>query len=142
MLNRLASSLLVASLTLMICGCGGGADDAPAVAPVKGKVLRKGEPLPFASITFEPVEAEDGKRSPSSAMTNEQGEYELTFNRDLMGATLGKHTVRIVKDGATDENGAPNPDAVVVPVKYNTKSELEADVPAAGLTDKNFDLDF
>jgi hypothetical protein len=140
------SRFFLAAALLILPGCGGaGQIDAPEVAPVKGKVTKNGTPLANVSVLYEPLDVAEGQNaSSSSAMTNENGEYELVFNRDLMGAMVGKHRVKLVKDEPVDEKGKPVPDAVVIPSQYNSATELEVTVPAEGLEggDANFDIDF
>jgi len=138
----MVSRLWIVVIGLSICGCGGGAaKDAPTVAPVKGKVLRKGQPLPGVMVTYSPVGAENS--SPSTGVTNAQGEYTLVYNRNLDGATIGKNLVRVsLGDGVDDEDPKQKaPDEIVIPPEIASK---EIDVPAAGLSggDADFDLDF
>ena len=138
------SSLVVCLVTLVSLGCGGGApDDAPEAAPVKGKVTRKGAPLARVSVTFSPLDAPEGKSSPSNGFTDDEGNYELVLNRNLMGAVPGKHRVRLTaQDGIDDEDESKkDPSEVVIPPELNTR---EVTVPPEGLDggDANFDLDF
>ncbi|RCS54054.1 carboxypeptidase regulatory-like domain-containing protein [Bremerella cremea] len=71
----------------MIVGCG---ESGPSLGKVTGKVTLDGKPLPNAIVSFVP---EDGRRS-SSAMTNEEGVYNLAYI-DQAGAVIGKHKVSI-----------------------------------------------
>jgi len=138
-------TLLVCLLTVVASlGCGGGVpDDAPEAAPVKGKVTRKGAPLGRVSVTFSPLEAPEGKSSPSNGFTDDEGNYELVLNRNLMGAVPGKHRVRLTaQDGIDDEDPDKKaPNEVVIPPDVGTR---EVTVPPEGLDggDANFDLDF
>lgn len=130
-------------LLILLLGCG--ASDAPEVAPVKGKVTRRGEPLVGVSIQYTPQDIPEGApRTSSIAVTNAKGEYELILNRNVMGAMIGKHKVRIDADEPVDETGKANPNAIVIPKVYNRETTLEVEVPPGGLQcgASDFDLDF
>jgi len=127
------------------CLSGCGSSDAPVVATVKGKVTRKGQPLGGVSIQYLPQDIPEGApRTSSYATTRDDGSYELILNRNLMGAMVGKHKVRIDADEPVDEAGKPNPLAVVIPKQYSRESTLEVVVPEDGLNGgaADFDLDF
>jgi hypothetical protein len=135
---------LAVTLSLLVAGCGGGApDDAPETAPVKGKITRRGAPLPGVSVTYQPLEAPEGKSNPSIGSTNENGEYELMLSRSTMGAVPGKHQVTLrAQDGRDDEDPSKKaPNEVVIPV---SDASFEVVVPAEGLDggDASVDLDF
>ncbi|MCA9052730.1 MAG: hypothetical protein KDA75_02785 [Planctomycetaceae bacterium] len=142
MIRQLLSLSLI--LVLTCCGCFGGAPaDAPETAPVKGKVTRKGAPLVGVSVSFQPLDAPEGKSNPSNGFTDEQGNYEMILNRSTMGVVPGRHRVRLTaQDGVDDEDESKKaPDEVVIPIEVGT---LEVTVPPEGLDggDANFDLDF
>lgn len=75
-------------LLLAAVGCGRG--DRPPLGTVRGTVTVDGEPLAGAVVIFEA----EGVR-PSTGVTDERGRYELTYLRDIQGAVVGTHTVRI-----------------------------------------------
>jgi len=90
----------------------------PPLGRVSGVVMLDGSPMPGASVTFFPLdkETEDGiKISASMGMTDAQGKYELTYVKDVPGAYIGKHSVRIT---GYMPNGKP------LPVFYNTQTQL------------------
>jgi hypothetical protein len=120
---------IVAPALLVCLGCGGG-----DVGYVEGTVTMDGAPLPDAIVTFQP----EGGR-PSSGRTDENGYYELIYTRGKKGAIPGKHTVTIstLQEGDPDAGGESVPEKV--PAKYNTDTELTADVKA-GRNDFDFDL--
>ncbi len=129
-LSRYAIVLCVLGLAV---GCSGAPNDMPDVAAVSGKVLFDGEPLTDARITFQP---ESGR--PSTATTNENGEYVLLYNVDVPGAKIGKHKVQISKTNDTkDENGEVIKSDEIVPSKYNRETTLEETVE-----DKDNVIDF
>ena len=87
---RWMSGLTLTVAAVLVSGCGP-KSDMPEVAPVKGKVTLDGKPMVMARIYFTP----EGGGQSSEAVTNASGEYELVYKRDIMGAKIGKHTVRI-----------------------------------------------
>jgi len=127
---------LIPTLSLMavclLAGCsGGGASDAPELGLVSGTITLDGKPLAQANVTFEPSSG-----APSVGMTDEAGQYELTYNKDNLGAVPGQHTVRISKFG---EPGSPNDTEDQVPAKFNTNSKETVEVKA-GENEINLDL--
>lgn len=110
-------------LTLLFIGCGS------PFGEVTGKVTLDGQPLPGATVEFSPA---DG--SPAYGVTNEAGEYKLLWSSNQSGAQLGKHRVRI-----TTFNEAKRHERERLPVRYNKKSELTAEV-SSGNQVFNFDL--
>lgn len=134
--SRSAIQLLALSLVFSsLAGCGGQDSDTPETAPVTGVVKLDGQPLPDATVVFEP---EAGR--PSQADTDAEGKYSLRYTKDLYGAKIGKHTVRI-----TTGKQVTNPDDTIttvpekVPAMYNSKTTLKKDV-AAPKTTIDFDL--
>jgi hypothetical protein len=127
-------------LLVVLTGCGGG---PYKVAPVSGRVTLNGKPLAKASVSFQPL-AEGGKINPgpgSGAFTDSEGRYTLKVDgTDTRGAVIGKHIVRI--DLAHEDNSADDRPKRFkrLPVKYNTKSKLEYDVPAGGTDSADFQL--
>lgn len=118
------------SLLLALSGCGGETVKTPSVGEVSGMVTLDGNPLEGAIVIFEP----DTTRS-SNGRTDAQGKYELMFNKEVKGAALGKHKVRISR---RDDplKGARE----ALPAKYNQKTELTADVKTGKNENVNFDL--
>jgi len=107
-------------LLLLAAGCSNG----PELAPVSGRVTLDGQPLEAAEVSFEP---EIGRASHGHADQN--GDYELRYTREEVGALVGPHTVRIL---SATELTLPNGQFVlrpqVVPPRYNTQSELHREV--------------
>jgi hypothetical protein len=122
----------LAAMAFCAAGCGG-ASDRPELGQVTGTVTLDGEPLKGIAVVFFP----DSGR-PARGKTDAEGKYELTYIRDTKGTKLGHNRVEIAPDeeGAEEEEegdeAAPKPKAKgakpKIPAKYNTKSELEADV--------------
>jgi hypothetical protein len=105
-------------------GCG---PDRPALGRVEGVVTLDKKPLAGATVSFKP---QTGKGS--FGITNQDGHYELFYIRDIKGAIVGSHTIRIT---TTTENSPKE----LIPRRYNVRSELEGEVKA-GKNTLNFEL--
>ena len=110
-------SLLVLAL-LALAGCG--RSDRPPLGNVSGTVTLDGAPLAGALVVFTP----DGPGRSAIATTDTAGRYELSFLRDIAGANVGSHTVRITT--ATEDRGGKE----ILPDRYHVKTELTATVEA------------
>ena len=118
--------LSIAYCLLVLSGCGG---DLPKLGTVHGKVTYDGKPLAGAGVVFIPI---DGGRQ-SMAVTNSDGNYTLTYLRDICGAKIGQHNVRITtSDG---ESGKTE----YIPIQYNEQTVLRESVQA-GANQINFTL--
>jgi hypothetical protein len=126
--SRFSAWLVLASGLCLLAGCG------DRVATVTGHVKLDNQPLKGARLEFAP---EEGR--PSSATTDESGYYELKYLPKKNGAEIGKHKVVIYLPEKMDDDGKKIPPAVVIPEKYNTKSELIREVNA-GSNEIDFDL--
>ena len=121
----------LAFLGLFVLGCGG-----QNLGDVSGKVTLGGQPLAGATVIFQP---EDGSR-PSMGVTNEDGEYELQYDRKTTGAVIGKHRVSITTGQEGNDGDESTAVAEKVPAKYNVKSELVKEVES-GSNEIDFALD-
>jgi len=89
------------------------------VAPVSGTVTLDGQPLPKASVLFQP----DKGGRPSFGVTNEEGGYTLAYSMNQSGAEVGpctvKITTRLQAEDSTGEykDNAPRA-AEKVPARY------------------------
>jgi hypothetical protein len=93
---------LVATLILVLpClpGCGGGAD-RPALLPVSGTVLFKGQPVEGATVSFS---NEKASRS-AQGVTDANGKFKLTSYDTNDGAIAGEHVVTISKAAAVSDD--------------------------------------
>ncbi|QDV50317.1 carboxypeptidase-like regulatory domain-containing protein [Gimesia fumaroli] len=140
--NRIVQVALLV-FCVSFAGCGGEASDQPDLGLVQGTVTFEGSPLAGASITFMP----DSGR-PASGTTDAAGKYELIYIRNTPGCKIGHSKVMItsVSEGENEMEAegddAPADAAATtekLPAKYNTKTELEADVKA-GENTIDFDL--
>ena len=125
-------------LGVALVGCGGGGYDGPPRIPLTGKVSLDGEPIDGGSISFIPQS--DKQRVAGGPIV--AGAYSLP---EEQGANEGSYRVEIrwprptgkkFKDSDTGEMLDQVDEAV--PMKYNGKSELTADVSAEKTT---FDFD-
>jgi hypothetical protein len=100
-------SLLTASIaiSIVVAGC---SSNGFRIAPVSGVVILNGEPLPKASMVFQPA-AKGNPGPPSPATIDEAGRFTLAFVGKKAGAVVGKHTVIV----STRQFGVrkDNPDA-------------------------------
>jgi len=139
---RCLCHFVVAVVVVMgLAGCG---PTGPALGMVKGLVTMDSKPLPNVLVTFEP---ESGGRA-STGKTDATGNYSLIY-MDKEGAIVGKHKVRVTVLGETPQAvkeisssdpeyekqalGTGSQDAakaptLVIPEKYNAKSEMVHEV--------------
>ena len=101
-----------------LAGCGD-RGDRPELGLVEGVVTLEGKPIANARVVFEPLTGRE-----SLGVTNEDGHYELIYIRDIKGAVVGPHTVRITM--ATDK--APKEQ---ISPQYNRRTELEREVQSS-----------
>jgi hypothetical protein len=102
MLRPFISRLSAAAVICVLAGCGS-SDGRSHVAPVKGKVTYKGEPLKTGSIVFVP----DAGGKTAAADISPEGEYVLGSYEATDGAILGKHRVMIIALTAPGGTGLP-----------------------------------
>lgn len=127
------------SLTF-VAGCG---PDTGGRVPVSGTVTLGGEPLEQGTIEFHPT----GEGTITGG-TIRDGRFDIPATQ---GALPGEYEVRIF---AADMEGAPMDDPNAPPgesdrplqpelidARYNTESELTAEIGESGATDLNFDLE-
>lgn len=112
----------------------------PPLGAVSGTVTLDNEPLAGATVTFIPRElAEDvagewerSRVAESSAITDEEGYYELQYVKGVEGAVPGRHRVRITRpDQETGRESLHH--------NYNVASKMTRTVEAGSQT-FNFDL--
>jgi hypothetical protein len=116
---------------VLLAGCGG--PEHPEVGRVSGVVTLDGQPLPEATVMFQPTEGRA-----SIATTDSAGKYSLTYLDGVPGAKLGSHTV-IMRTEIPGEDGQPPIAKEKLPKKYHEQSELTAEVKPGSNT-FNFDL--
>lgn len=117
--------LLVAAPILLGCS----RTDRPPLGQVRGTVTLDGTALANATVLFTPA----GKGRTSHGCTDASGRYELRYLRNIPGANVDRHTVRITT--SSEENGGREH----LPPRYHSRTVLEATV-VAGSNDLDFDL--
>ena len=113
---------------IAVAGFGGCSNRPANVGYVKGKVTLDGQPVPNALVSFTPTKT--GAGTVSNARTDANGDYILSYTKDIQGADVGEHTVRVTTFQPANPDEEP-PTALVpekIPAKYNTKSELKKEV--------------
>jgi hypothetical protein len=133
----LKETLLTLALTVgvtSLAGCGS-AGDQPELGQVTGTITLDGQPLKGIAVVFYP---DNGR--PARGSTNAEGKYELRYIRDTKGTKIGHNRVEVApnEEGEDDFPDAQGEEATVkpkakggkpqIPARYNSKSELEADV--------------
>ncbi len=128
---------LLASLFLSGFACWSGCGSSgPPLAPVRGKITFNGQPLPGATIQFQP----EGSGSPSKAITDKNGQYQLLYPGQRVGAMIGKHRVIIetYRDISTaEESGKFIPEKLAP--EWHAQSNIIVEVTPEGLTDLNWE---
>ena len=120
----------VLGLASLLIAVGCGRSDRPDLGTVQGTVTLDGKPLAGALVVFTP----SGPGRSASDLTDAAGRYELTYLRDIAGATLGPHVVIITT--ATEERSGRE----ILPPRYHEKTELSATI-AAGANTIDFPLE-
>lgn len=92
--------------------------DHPPLKTVSGLVTLDDKPLPRAEVIFIPQDTwkEDKKPAQSVGITDEQGKFSLNYLKDLEGAAIGNHIVRIFSQEKS------------IPAIYNVKTALTYEV--------------
>jgi hypothetical protein len=139
--------LMLAVAAYAPVGCGGATDNLPR-EPISGTVRFNDQPLNSGSIQFMPVESKDKVSSGGMIV---DGSFRV--NRDV-GPVPGKYTVMIFAGGSPATAASPGrvskagtkpaeqpPMGVgLIPLRYNLKTELTAEVTAGGPNHYTFDL--
>jgi hypothetical protein len=128
-----------AFLALLVwTGCGGPIDDLPRES-VWGKVSFDGKPLATGAIQFLP---DSGPGETQAGAMIRSGSYDIPRQE---GPVPGTYRVVITSAvGAAALAGLPGrelpPPKELIPAKYNTKSDLTAEVKKGGESHFDFDL--
>src|SRR5262245_9387579 len=126
---RLAAFVHLLMALLTFAGCAKDGYSELGLVTVTGKITLDGQPLSDAKVTFE----SDDKRQ-AIGTTDASGNYQLMYDSQTPGAMPGPKTVRITTANLDVEGGGAGEGAAAVkekvPARYNTNSELKADVSA------------
>ena len=113
-------AIAAASIVLVSGGCG--RSDLPELGTVEGTVKMDGQPLAGRQVQFLP----EGGGRPGTGVTDEQGHYELVYTAGVEGTNVGSNRVEIT---TIWPEGEPQPgERETIPPRYNTNTELKADV--------------
>ena len=123
--------LAAASLgALVVAGCGG-ESDAHDLGQVKGVVKLDGKPVEGVSVIFK----SETISKQAVGITDENGQYELSYGKNTKGAPLGMCRVEFMRVMRPDK-GVLKDD---IPSAYNQDSKEQRDVKP-GKQEFNFDL--
>ena len=130
-----APLLLTLSVLLTLTGCFSQRPDLD-FGEVQGTVTYEGQPLPNATVKFQPQEGR-----PSYGKTDDSGHYSLLFMGEDWGAIVGDHEVAITTEDRIEnrETGESSWQKEILPRKYHAQTELTATVEP-GENEINFDL--
>lgn len=105
--------VLTVAVLLAGAGCGGPARPGELpVYPVKGRVTFKGEPMPFAIVTFYPANQPFAQALKSRATADQDGYFQLTTYERNDGAPEGEYAAVLyvpLKQPDPYELEVPNP---------------------------------
>jgi hypothetical protein len=128
--------LLLGCFLVAGLGCGSG------FVSVSGKVTLNGKALPGATVSFEPLGADEQPTGQPGSIgkTGDDGSFTLAATGGQGGTVPGKYRVRISLAADESDDRKPRAGAVTVPRRYNTSSDQTFVVPAGGTTDAVFPL--
>jgi len=92
---RQLSFCVLALVTASLLGCTSGGDFP--TAPVTGRVICEGKPVPHVMVFFEPTEVKQKRLTGQAgfAIAKEDGTFRLTSFKEGDGAVVGHHRVRV-----------------------------------------------
>jgi hypothetical protein len=117
-------SLVLCFFASLLVGCGGSADDAPDVVPVKGKVLVDGKPLSAGTIDFYPDEAQGTKGPGATGEISPTGEFTMISPGNREGSMVGHFKVTITCP--FDPGGGSSPSGELKVPEGSVQCELPA----------------
>ncbi len=108
--------------------------DHPPLGTAAGTITVNGKPLAGAMIKFHPnpVNKKDNTSSSSVARSDKDGNYEVQYVRNVMGAAAGPHIVDIRSPGRDGRER--------IPKEYNRRSVLKVEVQEGSNEPFNFNL--
>jgi hypothetical protein len=93
-MNARTKWLVLAGLLVTVSGCSGS-----RLVNATGRLTYKGRPVPSTLVTFRPA---DGGR-PSHGLTDDDGNFVVTYSRTEKGITRGQHAIYLKYDVSADE---------------------------------------
>lgn len=132
MIQRVSSFAVVLAAVSLLAGCGGGGAD---LQPVSGTVTYDGQPIESGRIMFRETQGE--QRAFSAEIVN--GAYKAeTATGPMRVEVIGSRLVPGKFDESNPGEKVPMGE-MYIPEKYNSRSELTADIQP-GENTVNFDL--
>ncbi len=140
---RFSLALLLAVVGLGAPGCSGSGDDLPR-EPVAGTVTLDGQPLADGVIQFGPVASAEGPTIGGGSSIHDgrfsiaresglvPGRYKVAIN-----AGQPKKRAEITKGPVAKGLGLAQE---LIPAKYNSQTELTAEIPKGGTSSLNYEL--
>jgi hypothetical protein len=129
---------MACGLFLVIAGTLGCSGQRSDLATVSGVVTLDGQPLPQATLFFQPM-----ANGPASfGLTDESGRYSLMYKQGVPGAVVGSHQVKITTFQEGDRAADPPVERApeILPNRYHGASELTAEVLPSKKNQIDFDL--
>ena len=120
--------LTMAALTVGLASCG--PSNGLNLAPVRGKVTYKGEPVTYGSISLHPDEAKGTSGPLAMGSINRDGTFILSTEVSGDGAIVGLHRVAILGLDPSPVNSKAMPTPEEDPLKYLT-AKTQAGLSAA-----------
>ncbi len=140
--SAIAQMVPLIGLTLLFVGCS--SNPGYELAATSGTETLDGEPLAGAVVNFQPLTTGDKVLGPGSVgRADASGRFSLTTVDDKPGAWVGVHKVRIYSyspESPVESDVDAGPSQERVPDRYNYQSKLTFEVPAAGTSEANFEL--
>jgi len=128
-----AGLVVLLGVTAGLAGCG---RSGPVLVPVTGRVTFDGRPVETGEIIFRAVDGSVASGAGPIAAGRYEARVPVGSKRVEVSATR-QGAVRPEKPGGS---GEPPPAEMYVPDRYNAKSEITADVTAAGPNEFDFEL--
>jgi hypothetical protein len=149
--RRPASLLLALTLATVAIGCARSLDDLPR-EPVAGTVTMDGQPLPEAVIQFSAAGDAAKNATPGANTEVKDGKFSIPREEGLVPGTYKVSVSHAVlkevqpkgKGKAQVNTSIPNRNKQLgpeqIPAKYNTQTELKADIKPGSSRDLKFEL--
>jgi hypothetical protein len=133
---RFLRGLTLGLLLAVADGCGSNVEEPPT-AHVKGQVTLDGKPADFVMVQFAPIGSDPmaagNVGAPSTAITDESGNFVLVYKDGVEGAVIGMHNVAVMRPEAFEPNpdgSVPTPKGAEIPQKYWLDSGIKKEVIA------------
>ncbi len=121
MFRRFTGFAVLSLLGIALVGCGSG---GPTLAPVKGKVTYRNEPVSGATVSFVPVE----QGQPAIGVTDAAGQYTLNTTGKA-GAGLGKYRVSVTKRATSGDTTTLKPEDMMKMQTKGKTPEAKSEIP-------------